>query len=111
MNWMWVNIFFIWSIIVFAGYIFSKLVDRHFKLEEKVDDKYLALARRIEELEKAEGQNSIAIDTLVEDFDTLNNHIKETEARAGKAFAGIANNMGRIGIQIQKLEKEFANSD
>lgn len=105
MIWMWINIFFIWSVIAFAGYIFSKLVNRHFKLDEKVDDKYLALARRIEELERAEGQNSMAIDTFVEDLKHLDNHIQKNEERSGLAFAKIENRLGQLGMKIQKLEK------
>ena len=105
MIWMWINIFFIWSVIAFAGYIFSKLVNRHFKLDEKVDDKYLALARRIEELEKDEGQNSISIDTLVEDLEYLDKCVKEDTERAGLAFVKIENRIGQLGMRIQKLEK------
>ena len=111
MTWVWINIFFIWSVLTFAGYTFTKLIDRHFELDEKVDDKYLALVRRIEELEKAEGQNSISIDTLVDDLEYLDKCVKEDTERAGLAFANMENRISRLGLRIEGIKEGYSNGN
>jgi len=107
MGWLWFAVVMMALFIFGIGYVLYRLIDKHYALEEKLDN-------RCEAMNAKYNQNfdifDARVDTVIEDLEYLDKCFKEDSERAGLAFAKIENKIGRLGVRLQVIEDENKNA-
>lgn len=105
MTLLWIVIVLMALFIFGLSYVLYRLIEKHYGLDEYTKEQVEKLTKRIDILFDRFYADEAIIDTHTEDLKYLDKCAKEDAERSGLAFAKIENRIGRLGLRIEKLEK------